>query len=133
MKGGLYNLEQSDIIKLFIKERDYETCVFGDYKNDPTLNLASFITFLKIYLNRVEQAYTGVWSSKEKFPDWLKNTDESKNGGNGPIEAYENLIKLMALAGAALEAYAEIDVDSWRRNPELDSKKWSKNKTQGEF
>jgi len=125
-------LEQSEIIKLFIKERDYETCVFGDYKNDPTLNLASFITFLKIYLNRVEKAYTGVWSPREKFPDWLKNTDESKNGGNGPIEAYENLIKLMALAGAALEAYAEIDVDAWRRNPELDSKKWSKNKTEGE-
>lgn len=126
-------MEQSDIIKLFIKERDYETCVFGDYKNNPTLNFASFITFLKIYLNRVEKAYAGVWSPKEKFPDWLKNTVESKHGGTGPVEAYENLIKLMALAGAALEAYVDVDVDSWRRNPELDSKKWIENKTKGEL
>jgi hypothetical protein len=130
---GVDDLEQSDIIKLFIKERDYETCVFGDYKNNPTLNLASFITFLKIYLDRVEKAYAGVWSPKEKFPDWLKDTVESKNGGTGPVEAYENLIKLLALAGAALEAYAEVDVDSWRRNPELDSKKWNENKSKGEL
>jgi len=125
-------LEQSDIIKLFSKERDYETCVFGDYKNNPTLNLASFIIFLKTYLDRVEKAYAGVWSPKEKFPDWLRNTVESENGGSGPVEAYENLIKLMALAGAALE-YANVDVNSWRRNPELDSKKWVENKSKGEL
>ena len=84
-------------------------------------------------MDKVEKAYAGVWSSKEKFPDWLKNTVESENGGTAPVEAYENLIKLMALAGAALEAYVEVDVDLWRRNPELDSKKWFENKTKGEL
>lgn len=126
-------MEQSEIIKLFIKEREYETCIFGDYKNNPSLNLASFITFLKIYLDRIEKSYTGVWSPKEKFPDWLKNTVESESGGTAPIEAYENLIKLMSLAGAALEAYVEVNVNSWRKSPELDSKKWRENKTQGEL
>jgi len=133
MEGGLYNLEQPDIIKLYNKERDYETCVFGDYKNNPDLNLASFITFLRVYLDKVEKAYAGVWSPKEKFPCWLKNTIESERGGTSPVAAYENLIKLMALTGAALEAYSNIDVSLWRRNPELDSKKWFENKTKGDI
>ena len=44
------------IFRLYEKERDYETCVFGDYSQVPSLNLASFIVFLDIYLKKVKAA-----------------------------------------------------------------------------
>lgn len=126
-------MNQSNLIELFIKERDYELGIFGDYQNNPALNLASFITFLKIYLDKVEKSYAGVWSTKDEFPDWLKDTAESKVGQSAPVKAYENLIKLMALAGAALEAYVEVDIDLWRTQPITNSKKWINNKIEGEI
>jgi hypothetical protein len=49
---------------------------------------------------------------------------EYKNHKVAPVKAYEQLIKVMALAGAALEAYADIDPEKWRQNPEKDGEKW---------
>ena len=126
-------MKKSEVLDLFIKERDYQTSVFGNYQNNPTLNLASFITFLKIYLSKVEKSYTGVWTSADEFPKWLKGTVESDIGATSPVNSYENLIKLMALAGAALEAYVEVDINEWRNNPTIDGKKWLHNNRKGDM
>ena len=109
-------MNQSNLIELFIKERDYELGIFGDYQNNPALNLASFITFLKIYLDKVEKSYAGVWSTKDEFPDWLKDTAESKVGQSAPVKAY-----------------VEVDIDLWRTQPITNSKKWINNKIEGEI
>ena len=110
------------IFALYEKEREYETCVFGNYENVPSLNLASFIIFLEIYLSKVKAAYTGKWESE--LPPWLLKCKEKDQDGNAPVKAYEEIIKIMALSGAALEAYTEVDVSKWREDMHADSLKW---------
>jgi hypothetical protein len=110
------------IFALYEKERDYETCVFGDYANVESLNLASFIVFLDTYLKKVKDAYTGKW--EKELPPWLKECREKDQDGNAPVKAYEEIIKIMALAGATLEAYTEIDVSKWRENLDAEIQKW---------
>jgi len=110
------------IFALYEKERDYETCVFGDYKNVKSLNLGSFIIFLDIYLKKVKSAYSGKWENE--LPPWLKSCSEHDSDGNAPVKAYEEIIKIMALAGAALEAYTEVDVSKWREDMEAEMEKW---------
>lgn len=110
------------IFALYEKERDYETCVFGDYSQVDSLNLASFIVFLDIYLKKVKAAYAGKWESE--LPPWLKTCKEIEQDGNAPIKAYEEIIKIMALAGATLEAFTEVDVSKWREDMEAEMKKW---------
>ena len=110
------------IFSLYEKERNYETSVFGDYSRVLPLNLASFIIFLETYVNKVKAAYTGKW--EDELPPWLKTCKEYEQNGNAPVKAYEEIIKIMALAGATLEAYTEIDVSKWREDIEADSQKW---------
>lgn len=114
--------KEVDIMKLYFKERDYETQVFGDYANDQSLSFPSFLMFLKTYVDKAIEAYTGKW--QRELPPWLITCKELQNHGVAPIKAYEEVIKIMALAGAALETYTEIDAEKWRENPEEDSKKW---------
>jgi len=94
--------KEFDIINLYYKERDYEVKVFGDYSDDKSLSFPSFLLFLKRYVDKAIEAYTGKW--ERELPPWLESCE--------------------ALAGAALETYTNINAEKWRENPEEDSKKW---------
>jgi hypothetical protein len=115
-------MKSEQVIALYEKEREYETCVFGDYSKVDSLNLASFIIFLDIYLKKVKAAYVGKWESE--LPPWLVICREYEQDGTAPAKAYEEIIKIMALAGATLEAFTEIDVSKWREDLEAEMKKW---------
>lgn len=104
---------QKEVVQLFLKERAYETAAFGDYRRQKNLNLASFLTFLEEYIKKARAKYCGPWQNEK--PPWLKDCIEFENGRFAPIGAYEELIKIMALSGAALETYTEIDPDQWRQ------------------
>jgi len=101
------------VIELYKKERKHETLKFGDYEKIESLNLASFLLLIEEYVNRAKKAYSSKWSSE--LPPWLKDCAENKLHGTAPVEAYEEVIKIMALAGAALETYCETLPDGWRQ------------------
>ena len=120
-------MKEDEIVKLFLKERNYEKSVFGDYKHLPELSFPSFLIFLKQYIDKAMQAYTEKWDSQ--LPPWLKGCREIGDAqgtpmGSAPVKAYEEVIKIMALAGAALETYTDIDASKWRESPEMDARKW---------
>lgn len=102
-----------DLFEMYIREREYQKEVFGDYSDNPALNFASFITFLDLYLQKVKNSYCDKWD--ENPPAWIMSTPEFKSIGMTPSNAYEHLIKLFVLAGAALE---QIDVNptEWRKD-----------------
>lgn len=110
------------IFELYKKEREFEATVFGDYSQVGALNLASFITFIEEYIEKVRTAYTGKWESE--LPPWLVTCREYELHGNAPVKAYEEMIKIMALAGAVLETYTQIDVSKWREDLEAAVQKW---------
>ena len=118
-------MQENDIIKLYEKERAYQQKVFGDYTSDESLSLASFLLFLKEYVDKAMKNYSGLWS--KDLPPWLKTCKEYENNEVAPTKSYAEIIKIMALAGAALETYGIFDVDKWRENPDEDSKKWKEN------
>ena len=101
-----------NILELYQRERHHETLKFGDYKKIKSLNFASFLLLIEEYVLRAKKAYTGKWS--DELPPWLKNCAEYELHETAPIEAYAEVIKIMALAGAALETFAKIDPDKWR-------------------
>lgn len=105
-------MRTKELIELYIKERDYQRLVFGDYSKISALNLGTFIIFLDQYLERIKKAYVDKWD--KTLPDWMITSKEFIQQKSAPVEAYEDLIKLMTLAGAALETYTDIDVDNWR-------------------
>ncbi len=115
-------MDLSNLIALYRKERDYETRVFGEYAEVEALNFASFLLFLKEYVDKALVAYTGKWDTE--LPPWLVNCKEYHQDGSAPVKAYEEVIKIMALAGAALETYADIDPEKWRDDLEADLSKW---------
>ena len=100
------------ILEVYRRERIHETRKFGDYQKIESLNLASFLLLIEEYVKRAKAAYTSKWSSE--LPPWLKDCAENKLHGTAPVEAYEEIIKIMALAGAALETYCEVLPDEWR-------------------
>lgn len=112
----------SDVLELYRKERDYEKCIFGEYKNVESLNFASFLVFLREYCDKALTAYSGKW--EKELPPWLLNCKEFETEGTAPVKAYEELIKIMALAGAALETYTDIDPAKWREDLEAHISKW---------
>ena len=126
-------MTRNEIIELFLKERDYEKSVFGEYRNLSELSFPSFLIFLKQYIDKAIQAYTEKWDSE--LPPWLVGCIEMEDSkgnpfgpaGTAPVKAYEEVIKIMALAGAALETYTEIDASKWRENPKEDALKWKQN------
>ena len=114
------NIEK--LFELYIKEREYQKCCFGEYKELEFLNLASFIIFIEKYVEEAKKSYSGKWSSQQ--PLWATILKEySCTNGTAPIEAYEALIKIFALSGAALEAFSVIDPNEWRKEQ---GKKWKK-------
>lgn len=110
------------IDELYQREREYEKAAFGDYKLDPSLSFPSFLIFLEQYIEKAKKAYADKWTNE--LPPWLESTIEHQNGGYAPVKAYEEIIKVLALAGAALETYADINPEKWRENCESDLMKW---------
>ena len=115
-------MRTEDVMELYKKERYYETCVFGVYRDVKPLNFASFLLFLKKYTDKALDGYTGKWDSE--LPPWLLNCQEHEQDGTAPVKAYEEVIKIMALAGAALETYTDIDPEKWRENLQAHMSKW---------
>jgi hypothetical protein len=112
-----------DMLKrLYQKERTYQRMAFGEYSNDPSLSFSSFILFLERYLQKTKKEYAGKW--EKDLPPWLINCSEYEKNGYAPVKAYEELVKVFALAGAALETYSRIDPNKWRENASLDAMKW---------
>lgn len=100
------------LMELYVKERDYQKKVFGDYGRLGVLNLASFLTLHREYLRKAEHMYIQKWD--DNLPPWLKNTAEFAQQGSAPVKTYEYIIKNFVLHGAALETYTEIDPTNWR-------------------
>lgn len=107
-------MTRQEVVELYLKERNYEEKVFGKYNKNKSLNLASFLTFLEHYLTRSKKSYCSKWVSK--LPTWLRSCREKEEQGTAPATTYEDLIKIMALAGAALESYSDVDIDEWRQD-----------------
>ena len=115
-------MNTEEVMSLYEKERNYQRDAFGDYQNNPSLNLASFLEFLDDYVKRAKQEYVVKWTPI--LPPWLKTCKEQQLQNSAPVKTYEHLVKIMTLAGAALEAYAEIDLNKWRE--EGVKSKWMK-------
>jgi hypothetical protein len=120
------------LLELYERERDYQRCIFGSYENLKFLNLASFLLLIEKYIQKAKESYNGPW--KHNDTAWLESCEELQNNLAAPIETYENLIKIMALTGAALETYAEINPNFWRVNPLAEGARWleTKNEEWGE-
>jgi hypothetical protein len=101
-----------ELFEVYKKEREYQRKAFGEYRLNPTLNVASFLTFIEEYLEKAQKAYVYDWTSNK--PPWLKTTKEFTVVGLSPVKTYEHLIKVFALTGAALETFLAMDPESWR-------------------
>lgn len=110
-------------IELYIKERKYQSMLFGKYEDVKSLSFPSFLIFLQSYIDKALKAYSGKW--QRDLPPWMVTCDEHENHGVAPIKAYEEVIKIQALAGAALDTYSIIDINKWREDPEKDIQKWN--------
>jgi hypothetical protein len=117
-KGGV--MRKEELIKLYEKEREYQNEVFGEYKSNPSLNLGSFLLFIDNTLQKAKKYYVSKWTND--LPPWLLTSSEYLSQESAPANTYEELIKIFALAGAALESYAAIDSSKWREEGVKD--KW---------
>lgn len=116
-----------DLIALYNKEREYQLNCFGEYEDVKALNPASFLVFIRKYLNAAEEAYSGPWT--KNTPEWLRKCFElGLDNETAPVEAYANMIKVMALAGAFLETYADIIPEEWRTDMLAEGQKWLEQK-----
>jgi len=118
-------MKTEELMELYQKEREYQQKVFGDYGNNPSLNIASFINFIENYLEKAKKSYSEPWTHQDDFPTWLLTCKENKNQIMSPVKTYEYLVKVMALTGAALEAFSEINVEAWREEDKIHDK-WKK-------
>ena len=100
-----------ELFSLYMKERSYQEAVFGSYSKNTALNLASFLQFIEETTDKAKKGYVGAWA--KNLPPWLLDCEEYKQG-TAPVATYEYLIKVFVLAGAALESYANVDVEKWR-------------------
>lgn len=111
-------MSRNKLFELLEKELNYQKSIFGDYKNDPNLNVASLILLIRTYLDKAEKAYGSKW--KHEMPDWLirvkEQGDDELSSKPSPVETYEDLIKVFALSGAALLSFTNIDPDHWRED-----------------
>ena len=118
-------MSRNELVELLNKELDYQVSIFGRYKDDPNMNVASLILMIEEYLDKAKKAYMKQW--KHEMPDWLKYAKEQGEDNlspwPAPTKTYEELIKVFALAGAALESFTLIDAKHWRENGIKD--KWN--------
>lgn len=118
-------MNREKVIELYKKEREYEESIFGDYGLDPNLNVASLILIIEESLKKAKKSYVSKW--QYSIPDWLilaKESGSIDKPNTVPVKTYEELIKIFALAGAALEAFTEINPSLWRDNGIKE--KWNK-------
>ena len=111
-----------ELFDLYVKERKFQKSCFGEYEDIESLNLASFFIFIEQYLKESKEAYSGKWT--KEFPKWFITSKEKEIEGTAPVRAYEQLIKVFVLSGAALEAFCDLLPDKWRENLEKDISKW---------
>ncbi len=115
-------MNRGELFDLYLKEREYQEKIFGDYQFDQKLNVASFLQFIDETVKKAKTSYVEKWDAE--LPEWLEVCAES-NHGSSPVNTYSYLIKIFALSGAALEAYTEIDISKWREQMEVNPK-WRK-------
>jgi len=101
-----------NLIRLYLKEREYQNNIFGNPGENPVLTPNSFLTFLDIYLNKAKTSMCENWT--DEIPPWLNHCRELDFQDKAPVATYGYLIKIFALAGAALESFADIDPEFWR-------------------
>jgi hypothetical protein len=111
----------NELIDLYCKERDYQTQIFGSYESKKVLNISSFLTFIDNYLKKAKDNYCQPWVNIEDLRNsseynWFRNSIEMEMQGAAPVSVYEELIKIFVLAGAAIESYADINIDEWRND-----------------
>lgn len=104
--------KRDKVIELYKKEREYEESQFGDYSENKALNMASFLIFIKHYVDTALKKYTKDWTNE--IPDWLESCNEMDIQGTAPVKSYEEVIKIMALAGSILETYTDLNPEKWR-------------------
>jgi hypothetical protein len=101
-----------ELFEVYKKEREYQRKAFGDYRSNSTLNVSSFLTFIEEYLEKAKKAYVYDWDLSK--PPWFLESKESQAIGLSPVKTYEHLIKVFALAGAALETFLVMEPEDWR-------------------
>ncbi|MFW9871839.1 MAG: hypothetical protein ACFFG0_01970 [Candidatus Thorarchaeota archaeon] len=112
---------EKNVILIYKKERGYQRACFGEYQNIKSLNFASFLNFIRTYLNKAEKAYSEKWDYE--LPEWMNSCKEMQEDSTAPVQAYAEIIKVMTLAGAALETFTTLNPDSWRSDPD-EGRKW---------
>jgi len=114
------------LISILNKELDYQRTIFGDYKDDPNMNVASLIIIIEEYLEKAKKSFISKW--EQELPDWLnyckEQGDTNLSPWPAPVKTYEELIKVFALAGATLEAFTQLNPEHWRENGIKE--KWNK-------
>jgi len=113
-------MESDKVIELYLKEREYQKRVFGDYKNISVLNLASFLLLHREYVQKAENMYAQQWDND--LPPWLGNCREHEIQGTAPVKTYEAIIKNFALHGAAIETFTSINPSMWRFGEDIKPK-----------
>lgn len=104
--------KQNNVIELYRRERKYEEQKFGSYDRNEVLSVASLLLFIRYYVDRALESYVKDWTTE--IPEWLISTFESETQLTAPVKTYEDIIKIMALAGAALESYTVVNPEKWR-------------------
>ncbi len=105
-------MDSNTLMEVYLKERNYQKQIFGNVKDSEVLNVSSFLNFLDVYLKKAKNKYSEGWVDEK--PNWMISCKEFDHQNSAPVEMYEHLIKIMTLAGAALEAYTEIEPILWR-------------------
>ena len=114
-------MRQDQLFKLYLREREHQRRVFGEYHTESPLNLASFLILHGEYTRKAKHLYVQQWD--KRLPPWLLNTVEHAQQGSAPVRTYQEIIKNFALHGACLETFAQIDPDMWRRGEDI-KRKW---------
>lgn len=115
-------IEKNLVRDIYLKEREYQKRIFGNQKGNEAMNVSSFLTFLQSYIDKASKSYCEKWNNN--LPDWLIQCREFSLQKTAPVKTYSYLIKILALTGAALEFFTDINVNEWRN--EEPNTKWSK-------
>ena len=91
-------MNQDKIFELYIKEREYQKEIFGDFKDNPTLNLASFLILVDKYLKKATNSYLDKWHSN--LPDWLLSCKECEQQNTTGAEPDVAVAPMIVVGGA---------------------------------